>query len=79
MGKGATHFAAGKYRGTRAGDDLDEYLDEFPTDGGGAGGSTAAGGGERRSSLDDGDLRIDLEVRMFALSVEDNRVASGVT
>ncbi len=63
MGKGATHFATGKYRGAGAGDDLDEYLDEDPTDGGGADGSAAAGGGARRSSLDDGDLRIDLEVR----------------
>lgn len=64
MGKEATQFATGRNRGADAADDLDEYLDEFPAGGGGAGGSTAGAGGARRSSLDDGDLRIDLEVRI---------------
>lgn len=63
MGKEATQFATGRHREGGANDEIDEYLDDHPAGGGGAGGSTAAGGGARRRSLDDGDLRIDLEAR----------------
>ena len=58
MGKGATQAFGGRYRGADddGREDLDEYMDDY-----GAEPEPEDGGAARRSSMDDGDLRIDLE------------------
>ena len=57
MGKGATQAFGGRYRGAGddAREDLDEYVDDYGPE------PEPDGGTARRGSLDDGELRIDLE------------------